>query len=223
MKNVFRKKSHRLVVALCAITFSFITLPTQAALISVLGGLAFYDDAADLTWLADANAAKTLNYDQDGKMTTVDAATWLAGLNVSGVTGWRLAVTLRPDSGCNGIGGGTDTGYGCSGSELGNMFYNVLGGQNLSLIADVHNANYDLFTNIQSDRYWSSTQSQYNPTWQDYFNSKNMYQSSSPTVTHVNYVWAVKSGNVSALPVPVPPTVWLFGIGLVVMGWRKAA
>jgi len=34
----------------------------NAALLERLGGLAYYDDVADLTWLADANNAWTTGY-----------------------------------------------------------------------------------------------------------------------------------------------------------------
>ena len=59
----------------------------NAALIERLGGLAYYDDLADLTWLADANYAQTSGFDADGRMYWVDANSWAAGLNVGGVDG----------------------------------------------------------------------------------------------------------------------------------------
>jgi hypothetical protein len=40
----------------CAFVLYFVTLSSNAALDSRLGGLAYYDTEADLTWLADANA-----------------------------------------------------------------------------------------------------------------------------------------------------------------------
>ncbi|MEA2079422.1 MAG: hypothetical protein U9P00_06110 [Pseudomonadota bacterium] len=44
---------------------------------------AYYDTTLDITWLANANAAGTT-------MNWADANSWAAGLNVNGVTGWRL-------------------------------------------------------------------------------------------------------------------------------------
>ena len=70
-----------------------VSTSANAALIERLGGLAYYDDVADLTWLADANAAQTSGFDSDGRMNWVDANSWAAGLNVGGVDGWRLADT----------------------------------------------------------------------------------------------------------------------------------
>ena len=45
-----------------------ISFSADAALVSRLGGLAYYDTDADLTWLADANYAKSSGYDGDGRM-----------------------------------------------------------------------------------------------------------------------------------------------------------
>jgi hypothetical protein len=55
-------KSH-LLGAVCAALFGFITVSSDAALVSRLGGLAYYDDVAKLTWLADANAGAGSSYD----------------------------------------------------------------------------------------------------------------------------------------------------------------
>ena len=71
--------------ATCA-CLAVVSFSADAALVSRLGGLAYYDDVAKLTWLADANAAGTA-------MIWADANAWAAGLDVAGVTGWRLSVT----------------------------------------------------------------------------------------------------------------------------------
>lgn len=190
----------------------------NAALISRLGGLAYYDDAADLTWLADADYA-------NGQMTWDQANTWVAGLNVGGVTGWRLANTV--DVGNDGetytnFYQGVDAGYNITThSELSNMFYNVLG----------NTAKYDTsgaptgctapnfclsntgpFSNLRADYYWSATEyaADTNYAWglgMDDGGQGKIDKSSSL------YAWAVQSGDVSA--VPVPAAVWLFGSGLI--------
>jgi len=48
----------------------------NAALLERLGGLAYYDTEADLTWLADANYAQTSGYDADGLMTWQQSMDW---------------------------------------------------------------------------------------------------------------------------------------------------
>ena len=50
------KRLH-LLGTLCAIVFTFLTISANAALVSRLGGLAYYDTEANLTWLTDANVA----------------------------------------------------------------------------------------------------------------------------------------------------------------------
>ncbi len=75
----------------------------QAALHDRGGGLV-YDDVLDVTWLADANYAKTSGYDSDGWMNWLDALEWASNLeyydSVRGVvyTDWRLPA-IRPING----------------------------------------------------------------------------------------------------------------------------
>ena len=190
-------------------TFACITVVsfnTSAALIERLGGLAYYDDVADLTWLTDANAAKTSSYDADGLMNWTDANNWAAGLNVAGVTGWRLADTVQPDTNC-----GTSYGLNCTDSEMGNLFYNVLGGYSNTPISLHHNANYDLFSNIQTE-YWSATEYAANTLGAWNFGMSSGFQNYT-LKSDSGYAWVVQSGDIGA--VPVPATVWLFGSGLV--------
>ena len=204
------KKSH-LLGAVCASIFAVISLPTHAALSYVLGGLAVYDDVADLSWTTNANI--------NGEMNWADANAWAASLEIGGVGGWRLPTTLQPDASCNSQfdpGGGFDIqgyGTGCTGSEMGNLF-NVEG---------VTAASPGLFDSVQYFYYWSSTE--YAPytgnAWTFNFSfgyQDDQHKPSSP------YAWAVQSGNVGA--VPIPPALWLFGsglLGLIGIARRKAA
>jgi hypothetical protein len=219
----------RLLGAVCAIIFTFVTVAANAALLERLGGLAYYDDVADLTWLADANATgTTLN-------NWTDANTWAASLNIDGVTGWRLPDTLQPDPSCSRqgdlIGGDgiidTSWGVGCRGSEMGNLFYTVLEGDEGAPISLRHNANYDLFSNVQDADYWSATE--YVPdtpfrAWSFLFHNGNQGNANKSGSSGDAYAWAVHSGDVGE--VPVPAAVWLFGsglLGLAGIARRKAA
>lgn len=187
----------------------------NAALIERLGGLAYYDTDADLTWLADANAAGTaMNWDA--------ANTWAASLNVAGIDGWRLAsANNMPDASCDPA-NNDGTFYNCTGTELGHLFYSVLGGSANTSIITSHNANYDLFSNIQGDgNYWSATEDSASRAWDIYMGQGDLGDTSKSTSY---YAWAVHSGDVSA--VPVPAAVWLFGsglIGLIGIARRKKA
>jgi len=110
-------KTSRLIGALCAVIFAVITMSSHAALVGrdLDGNLttaeAYYDTDANLTWLANANAAGTT-------MSWANANAWAAGLDIDGTAGadgWRLPAS------------DTCVGYNCTGSEMGNLFYNVLG------------------------------------------------------------------------------------------------
>ena len=211
----------------CTITAIILVLSTSsnAALVERLGGLAYYDTEADLTWLADANYAQTSGYDADGRMTWDQANTWAAGLNLDGVGGWRLANTI--DVGNDGATVNTDAHHGVdygfnitAHSELSNMYFNVLG--NISFYdtsgaltgctaPDYCLTNTGPFSNLQSNYYWSATE--YAPdtltAW-----SFRMLSGVQLNLNKNNdyYAWAVQSGDVSA--VPVPAAIWLFGSGL---------
>ena len=198
--------------ATCA-CLAVVSFNANAALVERLGGLAYYDDVANLTWLADANYAQTSGYDTDGKMTWVDANAWVAGLSVDGVDGWRLSNTPQPDPSCFQQAGGESKGHSCTGSDLGNLFYNVLGGTAGISIVSSHNVNYDLFSNVHSFSYWSATV--YEPFAPDYAwdFAMNLGTQGADYGLNTYYAWAVQSGDVSA--VPVPAAVWLFGSGLI--------
>lgn len=135
---------------------------TQAALIDRGGGLV-YDTTHNITWLADANYAKTSGYDADGRMTWSQAMTWAANLSYydsvhkKTLTGWRLPTTLELDATCGSQYGSYSSGGNCTGSEMGYLFYNELGGVLGQSITATHNNNYNLFQNIQPGFYWSGT------------------------------------------------------------------
>lgn len=120
----------------------------QALLIDRGGGL-IYDTELNVTWLQDANYAKTSGYDADGRMNWDDAMTWAANLsyydsvrNVT-YTDWRLPFVVDTDGpdadalgndGCNFAFSGTDCGYNVQTktgatvySELAYMYYVNLG------------------------------------------------------------------------------------------------
>ena len=187
-----------ILIAACT-CLAVVSFNANAVLVSRLGGLAFYDTEADLTWLADANYAKTSGFNTDGKMTWAEAMDWVDGLDIAGVTGWRLADTLQPDASCS-LQEIHSYGTNCTGSEMGNLFYIVLGGTALIRISTTHNANYDLFSNIGLYYYWSATSTIYaNALFA--FGMHNGYQNYGDTAEKL-YAWPVHSGDVGAVLIP---------------------
>jgi hypothetical protein len=220
-------KKSRLFGLFCACTFILIATASQATLVGVLpatpGGTdyqAYYDTDADLTWLADANAGLGSEYDAfiiccgspTGRMTYENANVWVESLNINGVTGWRLPYTPNPDPTCEYIEGPAF--YNCSGSEMGNLFYNVLGSVARQSVATTHKDNYEQFSNIQPDLAYWSTLTNSNEAWVFAFGDGEVASLciSCAEGYRQGYVWAVHSGNPGA--VPLPAAIYMFGSGI---------
>ena len=182
---------------------------TQAALVDRGGGL-IYDTDFNITWLADANYAMTSGYDPSGLMVWSQAMTWASNLSYGGYTDWRLPTTVQPDATCS-IQGGVSYGLNCTGSAMGHLFYTELGGTANFPISSSPDPDLALFTNVQSDVYWSGTESaaDTNLAWVGDFSGGGQFEINK---SFSYYAWAVRSGDVAA--VPVPAALWLFGSGL---------
>jgi len=200
---------YKSIVGATCVCVAALSFNAEAALIGRLpstpGGTdyqAYYDNAAGLTWLADANYAKTSSFDTDGLMTWQVASDWVAQLTVGGVGGWRLADTLQPDASCSSQ-SGSSSGFNCTGSEMGNLHYNTLG-NTAGLLP-----NTGPFKNVQLATYWSATTfaPSTDAAWS--FGMSGGFQAAFSKTTDF-YSWAVQSGDV----VPVPAAVWLFSSGL---------
>src|SRR5687767_2360837 len=122
-------KRHLLCLAL-----TLATTLSPAALHDRGGGL-LYDDVLDVTWLQDANYAKTSGQHPTGKMSCAEASKWVSALvyhdSVRNVnhTGWRLP-KVEPVSGESfnhefRLDGSTDEGYNITSkrSEFSYMYY----------------------------------------------------------------------------------------------------
>lgn len=190
----------------------------QAALIDRGGGL-IYDTDLNVTWLANANLASSETFGVtgiwgDGFMDTwYVAQNWIAAMNAAnylGYSDWRL-----PSA-------GTCTTSGCVGGEMSHLFYNELGGVQWQSIADTHNANYNLFQNIETtswtsrvpDGYWTGT------NYPNYDLGAWVFSFGVGTTSpddkdgHDYYAWAVRTGDVASSPIPLPAAAWLLGSGL---------
>jgi hypothetical protein len=184
-----------------AVLLTAITLPSHAALISVLNGQAYYDDQLDITWTANANINGATNWDNQ--------VAWAAGLDIDGVTGWRL-----PSMDVNGddvtVNCSSSSQAACKDNEYGHLNYYGAGTVFGSGITSASSPGP--FTNMQSFIYWSSTEFAPDPNYAQgflfRFGGTNRWDPKGSDL----FAWAVHSGNVGA--VPIPPALWLFGSGL---------
>lgn len=224
--------------------------PGEAALYDRGQGL-IYDDVLNITWLQDANYAKTSGYDSDGLMNWQDANTWAASLSYGGFDDWRLP-TLSPSNGTAfdynfSYDGSTDQGNNITSptSELAYMYHVNLNnidncsttgicpqpgwtfGTTLTAFQDTANGNaIKNFSNLTGhDAYWYGNE--YAPdtssAWSFWIVYGEQNGEGSAKAAEFN-AWAVRDGDVSS--VPVPGAVWLFGsaiAGLVGFGRRKTA
>lgn len=181
------------------------------------GPEAYYDTALNLTWLADANYAYTSGFvsrfhGPGGNMVFGEALQWAGGLDIGGVTGWRLPTVE--------VGPGLVVDE--STSELSHM-YSVTLGNTGSL------TNTGPFLNLERHKYWLASTESFRAV---HFNTSN----GSLDALHVfkdqpDLVWAVRSGDVGrAIPTssnaPEPESLALALVGLTLVGFlasrRKA-
>jgi hypothetical protein len=186
------------------------------------GGGLIYDDVLDITWLQDANFAKTNGDDPTGRMTWEQAMQWAQNLeyydSVRNVTwtDWRLP-RIGPINGGHyvndfSIDGTTDRGFNTVSinSELAHMYYVSLG--NLGYAGtdgSYPQSGYGLvntgpFTNLRPLAYWS--ESEYEPflghAWGFILLTGSQHAGVKGLETF--YAWAVRDGDVGA---PVEPAL----------------
>jgi hypothetical protein len=196
-----------------AMVFGF-TGSSEATLYDRGGGM-IYDSVLNITWLQDANYAKTSGYSigtGTGAMTWSQAVAWADQLVYGGYSDWRLPTT----------GTGVD-GYKITSSEMGYLYYVDLGNkaypetglgylENTSFI-DPWTGKTVSFLNMQSDCYWSGTEYSNSPTshaWSFFYNLGLQ----SPNGKGLDiFALAVRNGDVAA-PVPVPGTIFMLVPGL---------
>jgi len=207
--------------------FLLLTVQTVSAqLYSRAGGTMVYDSDYDITWLADANYAKTSNYDTqpgvqlsnpfnngpwDGRMTFDEANQWANNLVYGGFSDWRLPSAVRTTTGALPAAGSWNN---TNDSELAHMTDLVMS-----------NPTINLFYNLQTTMYWSQNASVlyndrawmtfigYNTNTGNYFMNYDVYEQTKTIGS--TYAWAVRSGDVAAVPLPfaswffAPALAWL--------------
>lgn len=197
---------------------------------------AYYDTVLGITWLADANAAGTTMY-------WATANAWAAGLDVYGITGWRLpnvspinGVSFNTNFSNNGTtdsGNATTTTDGTNGgwrdasgnpvSEMGHLFYVTLGN-----LGDCEpNGGGSSTSCIQQTGFGLSNTGPFSKIQSALYWSGPEFNSISAWLflfsnggqgdyykDSMMFAWAVHDGDVGAAIVPVPSALWLFGTGL---------
>jgi hypothetical protein len=195
------KKSLLAAAGLCAGVLS--SGVAEASLVASDDGETVYDTVNDVTWLANANLARTRSFgvrgiNPDGSMGWTTAQEWITAMNAAEYLGsnrWSLPATSLPDDTCSQIPKAAAFGYGCVGSQMGHLYYRDLGGVKGSTIELQHGADYRLFNNIQPYLYWSSTLWTRVPNSAFSFSFGNGFQGTNVLVNAM-YAMAVAPGKV---------------------------
>jgi len=182
---------------------------SNAALVSRLGGQAVYDTDLNITWLVDGNASTGSAFDDgslsnDGRMTWASANAWAASLSIGGKSGWRLPSALSA------FDGSICTGYNCTNSEMGHLFYSELSGTSGETILNSTDPNLAFFTNIDTG-FWLETGFNSTLAYAFFFGNVNSGIQTFGGMGSNLSALAVYDGDISA--VPVPAAIWLFVSG----------
>lgn len=220
-----------LLAVLCALA----TGNAQAELFDRGGGL-LYDNVLNVTWLQDANYAKTSGYDADGRMDWNSARTWADNLTFGGYSDWRLPSIKPIGDDWNfyvTLNGSSDFGYNITSprSELSYMYYVNLGFKGFISPTGLEQSDFGisghevvggeadvgLVRNLQSATYWSET---VYPLSNEhlYIMIVDRYGTQANGNQYNQFAaWAVRPGDVTA-PIPEPETYAMLLVGLGLLG-----
>jgi hypothetical protein len=240
---------------LIAGALAFVMGSAQAALIDRGGGL-LYDNVLNVTWLQDANFAKTSGYDADGLMSWNAANSWANNLvfhdsvRNADYSDWRLP-TVSPvnsqkgwdySAGYDGISSDRSYNITSPSSELSFMYYVNLGlkgelspsgvfqadfgGLGIGSYAWGGQADVGLVRNFQNTVYWTGTEVGRNElvapssdyAW--WFTSQIGFQTFAVKSQQVA-AWAVRSGDVAAIPEPETYAMLLTGLAALAVSMRR--
>lgn len=236
MQNSMIKQASKMAALLGALAIAGAAQADQAML-TKLDDKQVLDSGANLAWASDWNLAQTSGFDSDGLMTWSQSLAWIAKLNADNYAGhnnWRLPYTITSTS-SNAvmpfyIGGVLVQEYGGfhpAGSEMGHLFYEVLGGKFLESIltqtgdSQAEKDNLALFKNVQSDGYWSGTEYPPHLNAVLYFHTNYGTQYLGLHEDNSMYALAVRPADVPAVPEPQTYAMLLAGLGLMGLVARR--
>ncbi len=186
------------------------------------------DPERGLMWLIDSTLMRGVSQSQ--------AAQWAADLVYAGYDDWRLPSALNPD-------GTVCSGLDCRDSELGHLFYVDLGNPPGSLvnpgpfIIDSVNASWFWTSTLGSSVCWWTTC--VDTYWRFQFENGLQINDAYGVASNPLNAWAVRdipsgpsilglSGHLPPtppppppLPVPAPASLWLLGLALGALAWRR--
>ena len=138
-----------------------------------------------------------------------------------GFSDWRLPYTPQPDPTCSNQtideeGVVTSYGVDCTGSDMGHLYY----------VEGVTSGTPGPFSNVMDYYYWSGTPyyANENYAWDFHFAGPDIAGNQNyNSKANYFYVWAVRDGDVSQ--VPLPRAIWLFAgalLGVAGVARRRA-
>jgi hypothetical protein len=161
------------------------------------GGGLIYDDALNITWLQDANYAKTSGYDSDGYMTRTNAMAWASSLEYQGYDDWRLPTIATSTQGW---------------TTNPNGEYN-----HLSLVDQINQSHPGPFNNFAMQYYWTrfgSSDTSWCVGFSNAYPITEFYQANWWSGNQFA-AFAVRNGDSSPASVPAPTAILLLSSGLI--------
>lgn len=212
--------SRQIQIAVAASIVLFAQINTANATLIDRGGGLIYDTELNVTWMQDAQYARTVGVSDSGRLDWQSASDWAASLSYYDSVrntywdGWRLPTTVNSAS---------SLGYDVTGlsSELAFMYYVNLGyAPNYShdrWDPAPSSDNYNPFINLGYLGYWSGTQSYIEGrSWMLHFHFGS--QEITSNYGDEQNVWLLRDGDV-ATSVPEPAGTALMGIALISLHW----